>query len=40
MRGQTDTNWAEKHAKWIMYWQQRQSMVLHGQSIVGHAKHS
>ena len=40
MRGRTDTNWAEKHAKWIGYWRQRQSMVLEGQSIIGHVKHS
>ena len=39
MRGQTDTNYAEKHAKWIGYWQQHQSMVLKGQLIIGHAKH-
>jgi len=40
MRGRTDTNWAKKHAKWIRYWQQRQSMVLQGQPIIGHTKHS
>ena len=40
MRGQTDTNWAKKHAKWIRYWKQCQSMALQGQSIIGHAKHS
>ena len=40
MRGRTDTNWTEKHAKWIRYWQQCQSMVLQGQPIIGHAKHS
>ena len=40
MRDRTDTNWVEKHAKWIRYWQQRQSMVLQGHPIKGHAKHS
>ena len=35
MRGQTDTNWAEKHAKWIRYWQRRQSMVLQGNRLKG-----
>ena len=40
MRGQTNPNQAEKHAKWTRYWQQHQSMVLQGQPIIGHAKHS
>ena len=40
MGGRTNINWVEKHAKWIRYWQQRQSMVLQGQPIIGHTKHS
>jgi len=35
MRGHNDTNWVEKHQKWIAIWKERRKYVLIGQTIIG-----